>query len=119
LRVELPSGATVDVRERLRGKDKFDVHGAIKFTAEQGKEQTVSGAVTDNMRNALLAGIITAWTVTDDNGNPVPIPSENAASPEQVFGDMDIDDYNALQEAVEPLMEKVSFKAPNQPTASA
>lgn len=119
MRVDLPSGAWVDVREKLKGGDKFAVHGAIKFTAEEGKQQTVSGAVTDNMRNALLAGIITDWSVKDDNGNDVPIPANNLASPEAIFGQMDIDDYNALQEAVEPLMEKVSFKAPNRETASA
>jgi hypothetical protein len=31
--------------------------------------------------------------------------------------DMDIDDYNTLQEAVEPLLEKVSFR-PNPKTPS-
>jgi hypothetical protein len=120
LRLDLPSGGWIEYRDQLRGKDKFAVQGAIRFTMEEGRAQEVTGAVSNNMRNALLARIITDWSF------PEPIPAKRSdldlSDPlqlEDAIGEpLDIDDYNALQEAVEPLFEKVSFQGPNRKTSS-
>ena len=111
MRVDLPSGGYVDVRDNLVADDKFAVQDSIKFKVRDGKEQEVSGGITNDMRNALLAELITGWSLK------APLPSADMKAGMAAIDDMDIDDYNALQEAVEPLLEKVSFR-PNRETPS-
>jgi hypothetical protein len=112
LKVDLPSGGYIEFRDTLKAKDKFKVQDSLRFKVQDGKEQEVSGGITNQMRNALLASLITAWSLD------APLPSADLAAGTAAIGDMDIDDYNALQEAVEPLLEKVSFR-PNRETPSA
>jgi hypothetical protein len=109
--VDLPSGGSIELRDSLVAKDKFSVQNSIKFKVKDGKEQEVSGGITNDMRNALLAGLITDWTLD------APLPSKDMKAGMAAIDNMDIDDYNALQEAVEPLLEKVSFR-PNRETPS-
>jgi hypothetical protein len=111
LRVDLPSGGFVEFRDSLKAKDKFSVQNSIRFKVRDGKEQEVSGGITNDMRNALLAELITGWSLK------APLPSADMKAGMAAIDDMDIDDYNALQEAVEPLLEKVSFR-PNRETPS-
>jgi hypothetical protein len=111
VRVELPSGGFVEVRDKLQADDKFGVQNSIKFKVKDGKEQEVSGGITNDMRNALLASIITDWSLD------APIPSKDPGAGLKAIRAMDLDDYNAVQEAVEPLLEKVSFR-PNRETPS-
>jgi hypothetical protein len=58
----------------------------------------------NDMRNALLGRIITKWSY------PGPVPSEDSfRAADMVIGEtMDIDDYAALEKAVEPLMDKIA-----------
>ena len=111
MQVDLPSGGHIVLRDKLVAKDKFDVQNSLKFKVKDGKEQEVSGGITNDMRNALLAELITSWSLD------APLPSANFEEGMAAIDDMDIDDYNALQEAVEPLLEKVSFR-PNPKTPS-
>ena len=111
MRVDLPSGGYIEFRDSLKARDKFAVQNSLKFKVKDGKEQEVSGGITNDMRNALLAELITAWSLD------APLPSADLAKGMTAIDDMDIDDYNALQEAVEPLLEKVSFR-PNPKTQS-
>jgi hypothetical protein len=111
LKVDLPSGAWIEFRDKLRAKDKFQVQDSLKFKVKDGQEQEVSGGVTNLMRNALLAELITGWSLE------AKLPSQDFKAGMAAIDDMDIDDYNALQEEVEPLLEKVSFR-PNRETPS-
>jgi hypothetical protein len=102
----LPSNATVTYRDALTAKDKFRVQAAIRLSLDTATGlQESSGSIVNDMRNALLCGIITAWSF--DN---LPLPSIQAS----VLDDLDLDDYNALADAVEPLLDKVVNAGPNR-----
>jgi hypothetical protein len=113
MRVELPSGAWVECRDELTGGDKRRTQEAITFTIQDGQQQRVSAGIHNDMRVALLAGIITAWSYAEDKGWPIPASNPGGSA---VLDLLPIDDYNALGEAMEPLLKKVSFggdKVPN------
>lgn len=111
MKVDLPSGAWIEFRDSLVARDKFKVQNSLKFKVKDGKEQEVSGGITNDMRNALLAQLITAWSLD------APLPSADFEAGMEAIDVMPIDDYNKLQDEVEPLLEKVSFR-PNPKTPS-
>lgn len=105
MEVTLPSGATVTYRDKLNANDKFAVQAAIRLSLDTATGlQESSGSLVNDMRNALLKQIITAWTF------PYPLPHMGVGNP---LGELDLDDYNALSDEVEPLLEKV-VAAPNR-----
>lgn len=109
-RLDLPSGAWVEYRTNLKAQDRFDVQDAVILEYDSEDKRKVRAGVTNLMRNALLTRIITAWSFEG-----VPVPSVNIAGLDTIGDIFDIDDYNALSEAVAPLLEKVAFtSAPNQ-----
>jgi hypothetical protein len=109
--ITLPSGATVTVRDKLTAKDKFAVQAAVRLSLDTATGlQESSGSILNDMRNALLKQIITAWTF-----DGVAIPSQNPAT----LDEMDLDDYNALAEGVEPMLDKVVNSSPNRSGRSA
>jgi hypothetical protein len=55
MKVDLPSGASAELRTSLRAKDKFAVQGAIS-----GASQT--GSALSLMETALLGRLIDSWT---------------------------------------------------------
>jgi hypothetical protein len=112
MRVELPSGAWVELRENLKAADKFAVQDAIVLNFSDTKTQTLGAGVQNKMRNALLQRVITAWSYVG-----VPVPSQNHQGADSIGEVMDLDDYNALERAVEPLLAKVSF-SPNREDSS-
>jgi hypothetical protein len=111
MRIELPSLKAdgehnwVDIRDRLMSLDRFAVQevASIDVTGE-GKSKANFYAMANDMRNALLGRIITAWSF------PVPIPSQNhfQAADVVIGSALDLDDYAAVEKAVEPLMDKIS-----------
>jgi hypothetical protein len=119
LNVDLPSGQKVEVRDKLKAKDRFAAQAAMRVHMTADGEQDATGAIVNDMRNALLTSLVQSWTVTGDDGQVMPIPREapviNAMTGEtrDVLGEMDIDDYNALADAIQPLMNKVT-NSPNR-----
>jgi hypothetical protein len=108
MEVTLPSGATVTLRDKLTARDKFAVQDAVHLSLNTatGMQDTTAGLVND-MRNALLARLIQSWTV----------PGVTAGA--DGLGELDLDDYNALAEAVEPLLSKVvQGGSPNRSTGT-
>lgn len=99
--VTLPSGATVVLRDKVKAADKFAVQREITLALDTntGLQHSALGIVND-MRNALLKRLIEKWTFDFD----VPSISPLGVA---VLDDLDLDDYVALQEAVEPLMQKI------------
>jgi hypothetical protein len=107
--VTLPSGATVTLRDKLNANDKFAVQAAIRLSLDTTTGlQESSGSLVNDMRNALLKQIITAWSFT------WPLPSLDGGTS---LGELDIDDYNSLSDAVEPMLNKV-VSSPNRPAPS-
>lgn len=111
-RVELPSlrnGSEtehnwVEYREQLKASDRFAVQDAVFIDSKDGSNRMSLG-IGNDIRNALLGRIITAWSF----GGPTPAQLKDVAAADTVIGDaMDLDDYNALSDAVQPLVDKVS-----------
>jgi hypothetical protein len=106
MRVELPSGNWVEMRDNLKGRDRTAVHAALRITVKEGQQgQEVGADLSDRMHDSLLANIITAWSLE------APIPAEQGGA--DAVADLDIDDYNELHLKTADLMKKVNFKAPN------
>lgn len=107
MEVLLPaSGAKATLRDKLSADDRFAVQDAIRLSLDTstGLQETAGGMV-NAMRNALLARVIESWTVEG-----LSVPSEDP----KALGQLDIDDYNALEDAVEPLMAKIIRGIPNR-----
>jgi hypothetical protein len=114
-RVELPSlrdGSEtehnwVEYREQLKASDRFAVQDAIFIDSKDGNNRMSLG-IGNDIRNALLGRIITAWSFT----GPTPSQIKDVAAADVIIGDtMDLDDYNALSDAVQPLVDKVQGTA--------
>jgi hypothetical protein len=119
-RVELPSlrnGSEtehnwVEYREQLKAADRFAVQDAVFIDTKDGTNRMSLGLGND-IRNALLGRIITAWSFS----GPTPGQLKDVAAADVVIGDaMDLDDYNALSEAVQPLVDKVSGNKGKEPS---
>jgi len=112
-KVELPSGGWVEYRDKLMAGDKFAVQDAISVEFKDGANRASLGMLNDQ-RNALLGRIITDWSF-----GPTPDKVKDLQAADVVIGNaMDIDDYNALSDAVEPLLNKVmgtQVKDPKKP----
>lgn len=110
-RIELPSGAWVEYRTDLKVKDRFEVQEVAKVQIGETGNSTSFLAMQNDMRNTLLARIIIGWSY------PTPIPSLNPhAAADVIIGEtMDLDDYAALEEAVQPLMDKISGRGTPDP----
>jgi hypothetical protein len=112
MKVDLPSGAWIEVREKLTADDKLGTQGSFTIPVDdEGRQQMPSG-VQNILRNALLERVITAWGGPGLDGIPIPSVNINGAA---VLGSIDLDDYNVLCDAVDPLLEKVTF-GPNRRT---
>jgi hypothetical protein len=120
-RIELPSmsgdGEThnwVDYRDVLKASDRFEVQKVARLEMKEEANLASFLEMQNDMRNALLARIIEAWSY------PVPIPKENSFSAaDRIIGDlMDLDDYSVLEQAVEPLMDKISGRITRNPKAT-
>lgn len=110
MRIDLPDGHWAEIRavEEMKAGDLLAARRAIQVPVSTNGATTVSAGVTDDMRNALLARLITAWSYEG-----LPVPSLSPASLEE----LPIAAYRRLCDAVEPHMELVNF-TPNQETSS-
>jgi hypothetical protein len=111
-RVELSNENWVEYRENLKAMDRFAVQDAVTLQFSEGGNKASLGMMNDQ-RNALLGRIITAWSYN------TPIPSNFPQYPaDVVIGEaMDLDDYNVLAEAVQPLLDKIQGKVVEDPKA--
>lgn len=111
MKVDLADGAWAEIRDKLKGKDKFAIHRALTFDiTDNGVAQKASAELMTLMTTTLLSQVITSWSF------PEPVPSESD-NPRGVLEELDLDDYNTLEEAVKPLLDKV-MKFPNRATPS-
>lgn len=109
-KIDLPSGAWVEIREDLKARDRFEVQSVAMLEVGEGRNKAALYEMQNDMRNALLGRIITSWSYG------VPVPSANSfAAADVIIGEaMDLDDYAVLADEVEPLMDKIQGrKAPD------
>lgn len=115
MRVELPNEQWVEVRDKLKGKDKVAVHDAVTFTVgnrDRAEGQQVAASVQDKMREAFLAQVITSWSYAETEGWPIPANNPGGSS---ILGELDIDEYNALVTGTDELFQKVNFDGGSSP----
>jgi|SRR5712664_3371848 len=109
MRVDLPSKTAdgtpnwVEYRDSLMAMDKFAVDEVATVVMGEGGNKVSALAMRNDMRNALLGRIISAWSY------PVPIPRDNNfQAADIVIGNaLNLKDYAALAKAVEPMMEEI------------
>jgi hypothetical protein len=90
----------------LNAGDRRAVRGAVPLTlASDGKTLVYPGDYDDQMKNALLARIVTEWNLQH------PHPRGDAS----VFDKLEIDQLDRLYDAVEPHVKFLN-KASEQPT---
>ncbi len=115
-RIEMPSKDNegnanwIDIREDLKVRDRLAVQEvATVQIGETGNSMSML-AMQNDMRNALLGRIITAWSYS------FPIPSQNSfVAADVAIGEMELDDYSVLEAAVQPLMDKISGRVTADP----
>jgi hypothetical protein len=109
-RIELPSGAWLQVRSRMTVEDQRAVQGAVDVEIHSdGQGNNVARLPGDHQaarRAALLHRIITAWSYAEQG---IPVPSQNVAGVDAVDSVLnDLDDMNEVDDKIAPLMEKVN-----------
>ena len=122
MRVEMPSKQAdgtphwVEYRDSLMSIDKFAVDEVATVVMGEAGNKVSALAMRNDMRNALLGRIISAWSY------PVPVPKDNNfQAADIVIGNaMNLKDYSALAKAVEPLMDEIEGRDlpdPKNPSA--
>ena len=115
MKADLPSGAWVEYRTDLKAADRFAVQAVANVEvgggAGEGRTRASFLEMQNDMRNALLGRIITGWSYPD----PIPSANQFAAADVVIGNAMDLDDYAALEKAVEPLMDKISGRQAADP----
>jgi hypothetical protein len=111
VRVELPSGGWAELRENLKGKDRVVAQNAVRLELDADGKTTVTGSTGERICEALLSRLVTGWSFE------IPPPAISL-NPTDALEDLDIDDYNALYEAVLPMVEKVTPRPNPRPSRS-
>lgn len=112
VRIEMPSkqgdeNNWVEIRTDLKVKDRLAVQEVARVQIKEDGNSFSAMAMENDMRNALLGRIITAWSY------PFPIPSQNGfAAADVILGELDLDDYAELEKEVQQFMDKISGRRP-------
>jgi hypothetical protein len=103
VRVTLPSGAWVEVKDNFLPGDRFAVEGSVDVVIEDGKTY-IHGAGPAQWK-AFLTRAVTAWSYSEQG---VPLPSQSADVLDSYPATEDDDDAlrNALQERYERIVRR-------------
>jgi hypothetical protein len=112
VRIDLPSGAWVDVKDNIVPGDRFAVQDAVDIVIEDGKTY-IHGAASGQWR-AFMTRIVTGWSYSEQG---VPIPSQN---PEvlDLYPDKE-EDADALEDALQARYDRIVRRRPTTPKPSA
>jgi hypothetical protein len=122
MRVPLPSGAWVDLADTVTTAVHRAVQAAVDVEiVSDGSGSSVAKLPGDHLQrreDALLLHMITGWSWAEQG---IPIPSQNAAGVDTILATItNVDDSNALSDAIQPLMEKANpTRRPNSRRPSA
>lgn len=103
MRVELRDGNHAELRDRLTAGDRRAAKAAMKFTIGADEERILTAEMDEKINYALLRAMIVSWSL------PQTLP-RNAASDEvaeQILDGLDIEDIEALCEAIKPQRDRV------------
>jgi hypothetical protein len=109
VRIDLPSGAWVDVKDNSVPGDGYAVSDAVEIFVEDGKTYIV-GAGSGQWKT-FLSRMITAWSF------PVPIPSVGGLGVLDEYTDEADDD--ALKDALQERYDRIVRRRPTTPKPSA
>jgi hypothetical protein len=120
MHLDLPTGMSVELRDRLKAKDKFAAQAAVRIDmASDGAMGAVSGGIMTMVQTALLARLLEAWSLD------TPLPGAHTCA--ECVGDsakwhehvadyigetLDLDDYAAIEYWLAPYLDKV-MEVPN------
>jgi hypothetical protein len=113
MRVELTSGGWVDIVDPadLRDKDRKAVNKAVTLQMDEAGKPVIPGDMDDNMRDALLKRIVTAWSF-----EAIPLPRDDPKCPEESLDRLTIPDAREIHEAIKPHMTLITgAKSPTAP----
>lgn len=111
MRITLPSGAWIEVKDSTVPGDRFAVIDAPEVYVEDGKTVVLNAA--GNQWKAFLSRIITGWSYQESQQVPVPAVAGPQVLDEYPDNDDDID---ALDDALRARYERIiARRRPNPP----
>lgn len=126
MHLDLPTGASVELRDRLKAKDKFAAQAAVRIDmAADGSLGAMSGGIMTMIHTALLARLLEGWSLDAPlpGAHTCPACVGNSARWHEHVADyigetLDLDDYAAIEYWLAPYVEKV-METPNPGMSSA
>lgn len=107
MRVKLPNDQWAEFRDLadLKGGDAKAMRRATRFKVEDGQLSEITAGIADEQMDALLARIITSWSLFN-YALPIADPSS--------LDEIPLDTYNALVDAAQPYKDAIdkAGKAP-------
>ena len=103
MRITLPSGAWVDVKDNTVPADRFAVQDSVETVIEDGRA-VIRGAASSQWK-AFLSRVVVAWSY-----DGVPIPSHDLAVLD-AYPDTD-DDIDALDDALRERFNRIVNRRP-------
>ena len=107
MRIELPSGAWVDVKDNTVPGDRFAIQDSTMLEVLEDGRRVVRGAAGKQYR-AFLTRIMTGWSF------PVPIPAVAGDGVLDDWPDQE-DDDDALQDALQERFDRLTRARPTAP----
>lgn len=131
MRHDLNSGAWIEIIpiQDLKGKDRDRFERAVRheFPFDDDGEFDKAALIAsradmrDLRRNAAIACLITAWSFTQPDGSPLPLPGLDdvgAITNTSSIGDYSLDDETRIEEILVPYLVKLRRPDPKEATTS-
>lgn len=105
MRIDLPSGAWVDVKDNTVPGDRFAVQDSVDVVVEDGR--TVIHGAASSQWKAYLSRVVLAWSYSEKG---VPLPSQNIAVLDE-YPDQE-EDADALEDALQARYDRIVRRRP-------
>jgi Arc/MetJ family transcription regulator len=99
MRVELDASSWAEIMDvsELRSGDRKAVNKAVRVELDEKQQPILSGALTQDMRDALLKRVVRDWSF------PFPIPEKDPVSLDKLT----LEQEDALNKAIKPHMDLI------------
>lgn len=108
MRITLPSGAWVEVKDNTSPGDRFAVQDSVDIVVEDGKTY-IHGAASSQWK-AFLSRLVVGWSYSEQG---IPIPSQNIAVLDE-YPDKE-EDADALEDALQARYDRIVRRRPTTP----